>query len=197
VDDMFCQQAGEAYMRRVVLVLCLSMMFAACSKTEQMTSADRKYFFFVDEIENFNIEIYRHELTPDHIPYILFKSFTEQTGFRGLYGTILINPAGKKVKYLCLVNILPTTEQARALYGRMSAEPSPLDIGDEEILSPLLYQTDEVYLFKGASRFHMVLRSSRVVYTILIDGVGVEETQVRSGLSQKMAYLKNHLNTIH
>jgi len=184
-------------MRRWIIALCLPILFAACAKTEQMTSADRRYFFFADEIENFHIEKYRHELTPDHIPYIFFKSFTEQSGFRGVYGTILIDPEGEKIKYLCLINILPTTDQARVLFDRMSGEPSPLIIGDEETLSPRLYQTDEIYFFKGTTHFHMVLRSSRIVYTILLDGVGVDELQVRPGLSQKIAYLKNHLNTVH
>ena len=192
---MFSQtKAGR---HRWVLFLCLTILIAACSETERITSTDRKFFFFADEIENFHIEKYRHELTPDHIPYILFKTFTEQTGFRGLYGTILIDSAGEKVKYLCLVNILPTVEQARALYDRMSAEPSHLEIGNEETLSPRLYQTDDVYLFKGDVYFHMVLRSSRVVYTVLIDGVGVEETQVRAGLSRKVAFLQNHMNITH
>jgi len=183
-------------MRLRVLLLCLLMIVAACSETEQMNSADRKYFLFAEEIENFHIEQYRHETTPDNVPYIFFKSYTEQSGFRGIYGTILTSQEKGKVKYLCLVNILPTADQARALYGRMSAEPSPMEVGNEEALSPLLYRSDEVYLFRGDSHFHMVLRSSRIVYTIYIDGVGVDETQVRFGLIRKMAYLKNHLNAI-
>ena len=181
-------------MRRWIIVLLLPVMLAACSQTQHLTSADRRYFFFAEEIENFHIEKYRYEVTPEQIPYIFFKSSSEQSGFRGVYGTILTSPERGKVKYLCLVNILPTTEQARELFLRMSAETSPAERGDEEIVFPFLYQSDEIYLFKGDTHFHMVLRSSRVVYVIVIDGVGVEEKQVRPGLRQKMAYLLNHLS---
>ncbi len=184
-------------MRFSVLLPILLVILAACSGREQITSADRRYLFFASEIEHFHIEKYQRKMTPGHLPYIYIKTYTEQYGFRGLYGTILLNPDGGKVKYLCLVNILPTSDQAHELFSRMADEPSPTDFGREETVDPHLYQADESYLYQDDTYFHMVLRSSRVVYTILLDGVMVKETQVRSGLRQKMAYLTHHLNAIH
>ena len=181
-------------MRPSFILPWLLVLLTACPEMDQITSADRRYILFATDIEHFHIEKYRHEETREHIPYIFFKAYTEQFGFQGLYGTILISPEGGKVKYLCLVNILPTVEQARQLFLRMSAEPSLSDFGSEEPVAPPLYQADEIYLYDDDTYFHMVLRSARVVYTILLDGTKVEEMQVRSGLKQKIDYLQHNLN---
>jgi hypothetical protein len=164
---------------------------------DRVTSADGKYLFFPKEIEHFHAEKYRHKMTPDHLPYIFFKISTKQFGFRGLYGTILMSPDEKEVKYLCIVNVLPSLEQARKLFIRMNFEPSPSDFGIEETVDPGLYRADEIYLYRDDTQFHMVIRSSRIVYTIFLEGTDVEEPQVRHGLEQKIAYLKDHLNAIY
>ncbi len=101
---------------------------------------------------------------------------------------------GGEVKYLCLVNILPSTEQARELFIQMNFEPTPSEFGSEETVAPSLYRADEIYLYRADTQFHMVIRSSRIVYTIFLDGADVEEPQVRHGLEQKIAYLNDHLN---
>lgn len=164
---------------------------------EEITSADKEFIFIPAEIRNFPIERYRHKTTPEHVPYILFKTYSEQFGFRGLYGTILIGPDGAEIKYLCLVNIMETIDQARGLYSRMIPEPSPRDFGEEKAIEPALYHADEVYLYTDdISYFHLILRSSRIVYTIVLDGVKVEEPEVRNGLKRKLAYIRYHVNAI-
>ncbi len=172
-------------------------MITACSKVEEITPVDKQVIFIPAEISHFHIEKYRHKKTPEHVPYILFKSYTEQFGFRGLYGTILIDTYGTEVKYLCLVNIMTTIDQARSLFSRMTPEPSPRDFGEEKAITPVLYGADEVYLYTDdMSYFHMVLRSSRIVYSIVLDGAKVEEPQVRYGLKRKLAYIQDNVNAI-
>ena len=184
-------------MRSRVFLLCLLFMITACSQVTEITPAERQYLFFPSEIEHFPIENYRQEAAWDHVPYIFFKKYTEQLGLRGLYGTILINPGGVKVKYLCLVNIPATIEQARDLFARMIPEPFPRYFGREETIDPGLYHADEAYLYvDDTSYFHLILRSSRVVYTILLDGAKVVEPQVRNGIRHKLAYIQQHMNAI-
>ncbi len=151
------------------------------------------YLLSPADIEHFPIGKYRHKMTPDHVPYIFFKTYNENIGFRGLYGTILISPDGSEVKYLCIMDILPTIDQARDLFSRMTPEPFPRDFGMEETINPRIYHADNAYLYRDDAYFHLVLQSSRVVYSVLIDGLKVEETQVRKGLRRKMDYLENHL----
>ncbi len=184
-------------MRLKALLLGLLILVSACSEATKVTPAERQYIFVPAEIARFPITLFRHLKTPGHMPYIFFKTFTEQSGFRGLFGTILIGPQGNKVKYLCLVNILPTIGQAQDLFSRMTSEPRPLDFGREEVIDPGVYHSDEAYLYgDDVSYFHLVLRSSRVVYAIYLDGAKVEEPDVRNGLRRKLAYLHNHLNSI-
>src|SRR5208337_1398854 len=179
------------------LFLCLLVLIPACSEETIITPAEMQYIFPPAEIEHFPIKGFRHLTTPDHVPYIFFKSYAKQSGFRGLFGTILIGPQGEKVKYLCLVNILPTIGQAQNLFSRIIPEPSPRDFGLEETLDPGLYDADDAYLYADdTSYFHLVLRSSRVVYTIVLDGATVNEPQVRNGLRHKLAYIQDHLNAI-
>ncbi len=178
-----------------MLVLPL-LMLAACSSSQQVTPADRLYLFSPGEIDHFPLERYRNELTAEQMPYIFVKTYTEQSGYRGLYGTILIDPAGAEVKYLCLVNILPTVEQARNLFDGMTPEPFPTDFGAEEEIASRLYRADEAYLYRDDMYFHLVLRSSRIVYSILLEGAAVAEPQVRNNLGQKIDYLNRHLDTI-
>lgn len=180
-----------------VLFLCLLVLNSACSEKTLITPAEKQFIFAPVDIEHFPIKGFQHLQTPDHVPYIFFKNYTEQTGFRGLFGKILIGPQGEKVKYLCLVNIMPTIGQAQDLFFRMIPEPSPRVFGLEETLDPRLYDADDAYLYADdISYFHLVLRSSRVVYTIVLDGATVKEPQVRSGLRHKLAYIQDHLNTI-
>jgi hypothetical protein len=184
-------------MRMKILLLFFPGLMTACSGVEEITPAARQYIFTPQEIEHFPIKNYWHKMAWDHVSYVFFKTYNEQFGFRGLYGTILISPAGAEVKYLCLVNIPSTIEQARDLFSRMVPEPSPRDFGREEAIAPGLYQADDAYLYTDdTSYFHLVLRSSRVVYTVLLDGAGVKELQVRNGLRHKLAYLQHHLNAI-
>ncbi len=159
-----------------------------------ITSADRMYLLSPAEIEHFPIEKYQHKMTPEHVPYIFFKTYNETTGFRGLYGTILISPGGSEVKYLCITNILPSIDQARDLFNHMTPDPFPRDFGLEVTVNPKIYHADNAYLYKDDTYFHLVLQSSRVVYSVLIDGAAVEETQVRKELREKMDYLMNHLD---
>jgi hypothetical protein len=185
-------------MRMKVLLLVFFLgVIAACSGVEQITPAESRYIFTPQEIERFPIKNYWHKMAWDHVSYVFFKTYNEQFGFRGLYGTILISPGGEEIKYLCLVNIPSTIEQARDLFNRMIPEPSPRDFGREETIAPDLYHADAAYLYTDdTSYFHLVLRSSRVVYTVLLDGAGVTELQVRNGLRQKLAYIQHHLNAI-
>lgn len=184
-------------MRLRILLLCVLTVVSACSQATQITPAERQYIFAPAEIEHFPIKNFRNLMTPDSAPYIFFKKFTEQSGFRGLFGTILIGHQGNKINYLCLVNILPTIGQAQDLFSRMTPEPFPRDFGRETTINPGVYHADEVYLYADdMSYFHLVLRSSRVVYTIFLDGAKVEELDVRNGLRHKLAYIHNHLNTI-
>ncbi len=177
--------------------MCLVVTFISCSQVTEITPVDRQYFFLPGEIEHFPIKNYRQMTAWDHIPYIFLKKYNEQLGFRGIYGTILTSLGGAKVRYLCLVNIPSTTEQARDLFARMIPEPSPRDFGREETIDPGLYRADEAYLYSDdLSYFHLILRSSRVVYTILLDGARVEEPQVRNGIRHKLAYIQQHLNAI-
>jgi len=180
-----------------ISTLCVLMLISACSQTTKITPAERQYIFAPAEIEHFPIKNFRHLTTPEKAPYVFFKIFTEQAGFRGLFGTILIGHQGNKVNYLCLVNILPTVGQAQDLFSRMTPEPFPRDFGKEVTIDPGVYRADEVYLYADdLSYFHLVLRSSRVVYTIFLDGAKVEEVDVRNGLRHKLAYIHSHLNTI-
>ncbi len=184
-------------MRLKAFLLGMLILVSACSEATKVTPAERQYIFVPAEIAHFPIMSFHHLTTPDHVPYIFYKMFTEQSGFRGLFGTILIGQQGNKVNYLCLVNILPTTGQAQDLFSRMTSEPSPRDFGRETTINPGVYHADEVYLYADdLSYFHLVLRSSRVVYTIFLDGAKVEELDVRNGLMRKLAYIHNHLNTI-
>jgi hypothetical protein len=185
-------------MRLRVILLYLLVMTTACSEVKEITPAERQYLFFPGEIEHFPIENYRFQKTAwDHVPYIFFKKYTDTFGLTGIYGTILISPSGAKVKYLCLVNIPSTIEQARDLFALMIAEPSPRDFGREETIDPGLYRADEAYLYRdNLSYFHLILRSSRIVYAILLDGARVEEPQVRNGLRHKLAYIQKHVNAI-
>jgi hypothetical protein len=184
-------------MRLRAIFLSLLVVITACSKLPQITPADRQYIFAPVDIDHFPIKNYRHELTWSHTPYIFFKTYTEQFGFRGLFGTILLGPQGDKVKYLCLVNIFPTNEQARDVFVRMTPEPSPRVFGMEETIDPRLYHADEAYLYTDdTSYFHLILQASRVVYTIVLEGAPTKESQVRNGLVHKLAYIQHHLNTM-
>ncbi len=183
-------------MRHFILLTGLLAILAACSGTDKISSGDLKYFFFAADIEHFPIETYQHKKTPEQIPYILFKSYTTQAGFRGVYGTILVRSDGGEVKYLCLVNIMPTAGQARGLFDGMTPEPTPTAFGDEEAVDPKAYRADDTYLYRDNSYFHLIILSSRVVYTILLEGANVEEPQVRNVLRQKLAYVEHHLDSI-
>ena len=184
-------------MRLRSFFLCLLVVITACSEVPKVTPADRQYLFFLREINQFPIKNYQQMMAWDHLPYIFLKIYTEQSGFRGLYGTILTSPQGTKVKYLCLVNIAPTIEQARDLFSGMTPEPSPREFGREETIDPRLYHADEAYLYADdTSYFHLVLQSSRVVYTVVLDGATVEEKQVRNGLRHKLAYIQHHMDAI-
>ncbi len=184
-------------MRLKAFMLGVLILVSACSEATTVTPAERQYIFVPAEIAHFPIKIFQHLTTPGNMPYVFFKTSTEQSGFRGLFGTILIGPQGNKVKYLCLVNILPTTGQAKDLFSRMTPEQFPRDFGKEETIDPGVYHADEAYLYADdLSYFHLVLRSSRVVYTILLDGASVGEQDVRDGLRNKLAYIHNHLSVI-
>ena len=182
-------------MRLAACLLCFLVVITACSKVTEITPADKQYLLVPAEIEHFPIERYRQKAAWDQVSYIFFKTYAEQFGFWGLYGTILISPGGGEVKYLCLVNIPTTIDQARDLSARLMQELSPRDFGKEETLDPGLYRVDEVYLYTdNTSYFHLVLRSSRIVYSILLDGARLEEPQVREGLRNKLVYLQQHVN---
>ena len=184
-------------MRAAALSMFFLALVASCSEVTKLTPADRAYLFFPAEIDHFPLSLFRQKTAWDHVSYIFLKTYTKQSGFRGLYGTILVSPGGAEVKYLCLVNIAPTIGQARELFSGMTPEPVPRDFGREEAINPGLYGADAAYLYTdGASYFHLVLRSSRVVYTVLLDGASVEERQVRNGLRLKLAYLAAHRDAI-
>ncbi len=184
-------------MRLKAFMLGVLSLVSACSEATTVTPAERQYIFVPAEIAHFPITLFHHLKTPEQVPYIFFKEFTEQAGFRGLFGTILIGSKGNKVDYLCLINIFPTNAQAQDLFSRMTSEPSPRNFGKETTIDPGVYHADEVYLYKDdLSYFHLVLRTSRVVYTIFLDGAKVEEPDVRNGLRQKLTYIHDHLNTI-
>ncbi len=179
-----------------VLLACIVVIMTACSETGRLTSAERKYLFFAANIEQLHMGKYRHKETPEQVSYIFFKTYTEQFGFRSLYGTILVSPEGGEVKYLCLINILPTAGQARDLFEQMTPEPSPTYFGEEEAVDRRVYRADEAYLYRDDTYFHMILRSSRLVYTIMFEGANVEEEQVRKELRRKLAYLERNLDAI-
>jgi hypothetical protein len=182
-------------MRPAALLLFLLVITTACSDVTKLASADRKFLFFPDEIEHFPIGHFQQKTAWDHVSYVFLKKYSEQLGFGGMYGTILMSPGGAEVQYLCLVYIPPTTDEARDLFRQMIPEPMPRDFGREETIDPGLYQADDAYLYTDdTSYFHLVLLSSRVVYTVLLDGARVQERQVRNGLRLKLAYLEAHLN---
>ncbi len=184
-------------MRLRILLFCVLTVVSACTPAAKLTPAERQYIFAPAEIDHFPIMNFRHLMTPGHVPYIFFKGFTEQAGFRVLFGTILIGRQGNKVDYLCLINISPTIGQAQDLFSRMTSEQFPRDFGKETAIDPGVYHADDVYLYgDNMSYFHLVLRTSRVVYTIFLDGAKVEEPDVRNGLRHKLAYIHDHLSTI-
>jgi hypothetical protein len=53
-------------------------------------------------------------------------------------------------------------------------------------LDPRLYKADDVFLMMLEDRYYMVIRKSRLVYTVDIDGISVPEGQVRTSLLRKM-----------
>jgi len=184
-------------MRRAALLLFLLVTVAACSDVTKLTPEDRKYLFVPEDIEQFPIGRFRQKTAWDHVPYVFLKKYSEQAGFGAMYGTVLVSEGGSEVRYLCLVYIPATIDQARDLFGQMTPEPQPRDFGREEMIDPGLYRADDSYLYRDdTSYFHLILRSSRVVYTVLLDGARVEERQVRNGLRLKLAYLQSHLNAM-
>ncbi len=183
-------------MRSALLLSCLLVVLTACSEMPKVTPADRHYLFFAADIDQFPIAQYRHRTTPEQLPYFFLKGYTEQHGYMSWYGTILIGGDGREVKYLCLVNVMPKATDAQGYFGRLTPEPSPTRYGMEETVDPGLYQADEVYLYRDDTYFHLIVRSSRVVYAIVVQGAHVEERQVRSGLRSKILYLTVHPSSI-
>ncbi len=179
--------------------LCLLMILtiSACSGVKEITPADGKYLFVPAEIASFPIDRYWHKLTAEGVPYLFLKTDTRQFGFTGVYGTILVGTGGAEVKYLCIVNIPPMISQAQKIFQEMIPEYSPRVFGAEEAVDPALYEVDEAYLYRADDYFYLILRSSRIVYAVLLDGTSVKDAQVRDGLTRKIVYLKQHVNTIH
>ncbi|HTG02354.1 MAG TPA: hypothetical protein VK654_17360 [Nitrospirota bacterium] len=185
-------------MKSLYIVFWFVVLLAACSKMEEITSADRKYLFFTSDINQFHVDTYEHKLTPQRLPYIFFKSYTQELGLRAVYGTILTSPDGGEIRLLCMVNILPTAELASELFERMTPEPLPTAFGREEPVRPLSYHADDAYLYHDSKYFHIILISSRIVYSVAIDGAHIEETQVGAGLRKKIDYLRqNNVDAIH
>ncbi len=179
-------------MRRVVHAWGLLLLLAACRQMPQVTPADASYLLLASDIEQFPMEQYRHMMTAGSMPYLFLKGYSEGSGSTSWYGTILVARDGTEVRYLCMVNVLPAAGQAGDLFGRLTPEPSPTSFGTEEKIDPRVYGADAVYLYRDDAYFHLIVRTSRIVYAVVVEGAHVEERQVRNVLKRKIAYLQEH-----
>jgi hypothetical protein len=187
----------EALMRTRIILLCLLGLITACSEVREMIPEDRHYLFLPEDIASYPFRNYQVKKAWGDVAYVLFTKYTEHDGFTGLYGTILVSPGGKKVDFLCIVNIESTVERAAELYEGMVPEHSPREFGWEATIDPSVYLAEDAYLYASdTGYFHLVLRSARVVYSILLDGANVDEPQVRENLKRKLDYIRQNVNSI-
>lgn len=174
--------------------LCL---ITACSDVREMTPADRQYVFLPQEIQPFPFKNYQPRKAWDDVSYIFFTKYTERDGFTAVYAAILADPAGKQISFLCSVNIERTALRGKQLYAGMVPEHSPRQFGRQVPIDPAFYRAEQAYLYVAdTGYFHLVLQSSRIVYSIVLEGASVDERQVRRNLLRKLDYIRENVNLI-
>lgn len=65
--------------------------------------------------------------------------------------------------------------------------------GKEVEVNPAFYNAEAAYLYVAdTGYFHLVVLSARTVYSILVDGIAIDEAHIRKNLRQKLDYIRKN-----
>ncbi len=176
-----------------ILLALLLLLTGACSQLQELTPSDRQYLFLPQDIDPYPFTGYVQKKAWGNADYLLFTK-RDPGGFRGIYGTILVSPEGKPARFLCLVQVLDSKDDAQDLFDIMTPERRPRMFGRELTVAPSVYGADTVYLYVADSGyFHLIVKAASIVYTVLVDGQVVNEPQVRRALLNKLNFIRQNL----
>jgi hypothetical protein len=172
--------------KKIIIMLCFVTVFFACSKPSDVTRADREYLFLPQDVNTLDLDKYHFKIFRNGKDHIFYTRRDELNEFTGSYRCTLIDSKKNEIDFMSSVNVQSSDERAKDLFDSLTKMASAAGDGLVIKMDPRLYKADDVFLMMLEDRYYMVIRKSRLVYTVDIDGMSVPEGQVRTSLLRKM-----------
>lgn len=163
------------------------MIAISCAKEAELTTADQAYLFMPDDLQQFDLAAYRFKIYKNGKQYVFLQSRSRLNGLTSGYRATLISKEVPEIIFTTQVNVQSSVGRAKELFEGSKKISSM--VGKEYVISldAKTYQADDLFLLNSKNQYYMVLRKSKLVYSLNIEGTALSEQQVRIGLQKKFA----------
>lgn len=172
--------------KTIFLLLCLFILIISVSCVEQsdITEEDKKYIVLFEDVKLANIE---NEYTIKSIDngkdYFFTKKNSSEKTLSCLYSQTLQDKiGGNEILLKVSVGIETNLDRAQQLYKSILKSPN-------KKATPSDYFCEEVSLEVKDETFNIILRKSRLVYNLSIDGISINENEIQEIIIEKIKYL--------
>ena len=190
-------------------ILLLAIMSVSCIDQYDLTERDKTYIFLFEDIENLDISEYQTRLYKNNKEYIFLKGKTKFGEYNYIYDSSLLDKDGNVIRMRTNISLLLNINRAKRLFescvgkslykgllkNRLFRGLRDVDIQKKYLnkISPEIYSADQLLSFTiEGNYFFIVLRKGKLVYSITVEGVFIDESQIRDNLNKKLLYIEGN-----
>lgn len=167
------------------------MLLSACVKQSDFKDTDKKYVFTFEDIVDFKIEEYTVKPMKNGKEYFYTKSNTELNGSSSMYNVILKDELGREVSLRTSVNLQSNAARATELFESSAKTVKALYKSSIKAVKPNAYKADELLIVESEDYFSLQMRNNNLYYNIEIDGMPINEEQIKDKILKKVDYILN------
>ena len=165
------------------------MLLSACVKQSDFKDTDKNYVFTFEDIVGFKIEEYTVKPMKNGKEYFYTKSNTELNGSSTMYNVILKDELGREVSLRTSVNLQSNAARATELFESSAKTVKALYKSSIKAVKPNDYKADELLIIDDENYFYLQMRKNNLYYNIEIDGMPINEEQIKDKLLKKVDYI--------
>jgi len=178
-------------MKRILMILfglSFSLILIACSEQVNLSEIDKNYVIQPTEIQMFNSKEYEVLPMKNGKEYFFTKS-KNSYGASSLYSITLLSKSGKEVTLKASIAYQEKEKDAEELYDSFARTYSIAFKEDILSINPKEYNAEKLFLAISKESYCLVLKRSKVCYSLTIDGASIDEEPVKDIVLKKVDYL--------
>ena len=166
-------------------------MLSACVKQSDLSHSDKSSVFTFEDVTGFKMDQYIVKPLKNGKEYFYTKSNTEINGISFMYSVVLMDELGKEIKLLANMNLQPDEERAAELFNSSSKTAKALNKKSIKDTDASAYNANELLIVHSKDYFSLFMRKDNLYYNLEIDGVSINQEQIKDNLLKKVDFILN------